>query len=134
MGSGWCPPVNDPATIEVDPSSPVPPYEQVRSQFANLIEAGVLAQGVRLPPVRQLAADLSLAAGTVARAYAMLEAAGLVITRRGGGTVVAQVKPPTTAELEARLAEHAIVYARSARSLGADVGQAVEAVRRAFDE
>ena len=124
----------DPATIEVDPASPVPPYEQIRSQFANLIEAGVLVVGVRLPPVRQLAADLSLAAGTVARAYALLEAARLVVTRRGGGTVVAQVKPSSPAAIEARLLEHAIAYARAARSHGADAEQAISAVRRAFDE
>jgi GntR family transcriptional regulator len=123
----------EPATIEVDPASPVPPYEQIRGQFTNLIESGLLAAGLRLPPVRQLASDLSLAAGTVARAYALLEAAGLVITRRGGGTVVAQVKPPSAAQIEARLDEQAIVYARAARSLGADPGQALSAVRRAFE-
>lgn len=123
----------EPATIEVDPSSPVPPYEQVRGQFANLISSGVLVAGMRLPPVRQLAADLRLAAGTVARAYALLETAGLVITRRGGGTVVAQVEQSTPAQVESRLDEHAHAYARIARSLGADARQALDAVGRALD-
>ena len=72
--------------ITVDADRPVPPYVQVRDQIAELIGAGELAADARLPPVRQLAADLGLAAGTVARAYQELEAGGLVITRRGGGT------------------------------------------------
>ncbi len=63
-------------TISVDPSSPTPPYEQLRQQLAQLIELGTLTDGTRLPPVRQLAADLGLAAGTVARTYRELEAAG----------------------------------------------------------
>ncbi|MEV4724242.1 GntR family transcriptional regulator, partial [Micromonospora humida] len=62
--------------IRINPSSAVPPFEQVRQQIAELIRWGVLAEGQRLPTVRQLAADLGLANGTVARAYQELEAAG----------------------------------------------------------
>ena len=49
---------------------------------------GELAPGDALPTVRQLAADLGINLNTVARAYRQLEAAGLVSTRRGRGTVV----------------------------------------------
>jgi GntR family transcriptional regulator len=55
--------------LTVETASPVPPYEQVRSQLAQLIHHHVLKPGERLPPVRQLAADLGLAVGTIARAY-----------------------------------------------------------------
>ncbi len=74
------------AAVRVDTSSPVPPYEQIRAQLASLITTGQLREGERLPTVRQLAADLGLAAGTVARAYRELEAASLIVTRRGAGT------------------------------------------------
>ena len=67
---------------------PPPAYEQLRRQLADLIGSGVLSAGDRLPPVRQLAADLGLATGTVARAYRELEQAGLVDTRGRAGTVV----------------------------------------------
>lgn len=77
------------AGLRVDPADPTPPYEQLRRQFVALLEAGVLEPGERLPPLRQLAADLGLAVGTVARTYRELEAAGLVRSRRGGGTRVA---------------------------------------------
>jgi len=74
--------------LRVDTGDPTPPYEQLRRQLAGLIGSGTLAPGDRLPPLRQLAADLGLAVGTVARAYRELESAGLVSSRRGGGTRV----------------------------------------------
>src|SRR3954451_3371418 len=74
--------------ISLDPTSATPPFEQVRAQLAARIANGELSAGTRLPPVRRLADDLSLAANTVARAYRDLEAAGLVETRGRGGTIV----------------------------------------------
>ncbi|MFE4834227.1 GntR family transcriptional regulator [Arthrobacter sp. NPDC056691] len=76
------------AGISVDVGSPTPPYEQIRLQISALIAAGGLTAGTRLPAVRSLAADLGLAAGTVARAYKELEQSGLIETRRRNGTVV----------------------------------------------
>ena len=76
------------AGITVDLASATPPYEQIRSQISSLVAMGELAAGSRLPTVRSLAADLGIAAGTVARAYKELEAAGVVEPRRRGGTVV----------------------------------------------
>ena len=62
--------------IDVDPSGAVPVYEQVRTQLAEMIVTGALPQGFRLPTIRQLAADLALAPGTIARVYRELEAEG----------------------------------------------------------
>jgi GntR family transcriptional regulator len=76
------------AGISVDLRSATPPYEQIRSRISSLVALGALPSGTRLPTVRSLAADLGIAAGTVARAYKELEAAGLVEARRRGGTVV----------------------------------------------
>lgn len=74
--------------ITLDPASPVPPTEQIRFQIAALIHTGDLDADVKLPTVRQLAADLRVAPGTVARAYQALEEAGLVRTGRAAGTRV----------------------------------------------
>lgn len=74
--------------ITVDLESSTPQYEQLRAQVVALVTSGALTEGDRLPTVRALAADLGIAAGTVARAYRELEAAGLVVTRRRVGTVV----------------------------------------------
>ena len=70
--------------IAIDGTSPVPPYEQIRSQLATQIGDGTLPAGTRLPTVRRLAGDLGLAVNTVARAYKELETAGLIdIVREG---------------------------------------------------
>ena len=77
------------AGISVDLDSATPAYEQIRAQVSALIALGALEPGSRLPTVPRLAADLGIAAGTVARAYRELEQAGLIVTRRRNGTVVA---------------------------------------------
>jgi GntR family transcriptional regulator len=118
--------------LTVDTASRLPPYEQIRTQLAELIQHGILTPGSRLPPVRQLASDLGLATGTVARAYRELEAAALVVSRRGGGTRVAV--PPATSTPDGReglLAAHAEVYVAAARRLGADDASLIAAVHRA---
>ena len=74
--------------VAVDDTDPTPPYEQIRAQVAALVVAGMLVEGDRLPTVRALAADLGVAAGTVARAYTELETDGLVEGRGRSGTVV----------------------------------------------
>ncbi|MHA7268229.1 GntR family transcriptional regulator [Arthrobacter sp. HLT1-20] len=89
------------ARIVIDLGTATPPYEQVQTQIASLIAVGELRANTRLPTVRSLAADLGVAAGTVARAYKELEAAGLVTTNRRQGTVVAvsnPAGPPTEPE------------------------------------
>ena len=118
-------------SLSVDPRSAVPPFEQIRSQIAALIEAGTLRAGDRLPPVRQLAADLGIAVGTVNRAYRELEAEGLVLTRRRTGTHVAEAAEPASEEERTQsLAKAAAAYVRAARNLG--VGD--EATRAAVAE
>jgi GntR family transcriptional regulator len=76
------------APLRVDLASPVPPFEQIRAGIAVLVHEGVLARGARLPTVRSLAADLGVAAGTVARAYRELEAAGVIEGQGSRGTIV----------------------------------------------
>jgi DNA-binding transcriptional regulator YhcF (GntR family) len=106
--------------LRVATTDPTPPYEQLRRQFADLIASGVLGEGDRLPPLRQLAADLGLAVGTVGRTYRELEAAGLVVTRRGGGTRVRTTAGRPTAAVRRRaLQDHAEAFVRAARLLGA---------------
>lgn len=120
--------------VEVDPGSAVPPYEQIRVQLATMISTGTLARGAQLPPIRQLAADLGLAANTVARAYRELEAQGLVASRvRHGTTVTGHAGARLSAdEVRSRLDEAARVYAGLARQLGVADGEAAAAVRDAL--
>ena len=106
-------------SIIVDPAHPAGPAEQVRSQLAALIQGGVLPANAKLPTVRQLAGDLRLAAGTVAKAYRELEAAGLVRTGRAAGTRV----NPGQGLAEPALLE-AQAFARAAQAAGLTLEQA----------
>lgn len=111
--------------ITVDPTGPVAPFDQIRTQLADGIRAGELAAGARLPSIRQLAADLRVAAGTVAKAYAALESEGLIVSSRALGTRVAPGQAHAPALREA--AEH---YVRQARGLTLE--EALGAVRAAW--
>ena len=111
--------------VRLDPGSAVPPYEQVRRGIAELAASGALAAGTRLPPVRQLAADLGLAVNTVARAYRELEQAGLVRTRGRAGTVVTA----RAARVPAEALRAAQRYAERTRALGLSPEAALELVR-----
>ena len=113
--------------IAVDDDSPVAPYEQVREQIRNQVDAGELSPGTKLPTVRRLAADLGLAANTVARAYRELEALGVIETRGRAGSVVSG----DGVQQAARQAAHE--YAEKVRALGVGRDEALELVRRALD-
>jgi DNA-binding transcriptional regulator YhcF (GntR family) len=119
--------------LTVDTGNPTPPYEQLRRQLAELIQSTALAPGDRLPPLRQLAADLGLAVGTVARAYRELESAGLVSSRRGGGTRVSATAPSLSdAERQRLLRSHAEAFVHKAAQLGADEQQIRAAISHAL--
>ncbi|MCO8269602.1 GntR family transcriptional regulator [Actinoplanes sp. TRM 88003] len=114
--------------ITIDAGSATPPYEQVRLRIAALAAAGSLAAGEKLPPVRALAAELGLAANTVARAYRELELAGLVETRGRLGTVVTARAAGTSAQAQ----KAAQAYADEVTGLGVPPERALDLVRAAL--
>ncbi|QGG96150.1 GntR family transcriptional regulator [Actinomarinicola tropica] len=118
--------------LEVDHGSPVPPFEQIRSQVAEAIATGALLDGSTLPSIRQLAADLDVAPGTVARAYRELDAAGLVTTEGRRGTVVRAPAAPIRPSSDEGLAAAARRFADEVRALGAQPSDALDAVRAAL--
>jgi GntR family transcriptional regulator len=74
--------------IEVDLRSHVPTYIQIVERVGHLVATGVLQPGDQLPTVRQLATDLRVNFNTVARAYRLLDEAGVISTQQGRGTYV----------------------------------------------
>lgn len=119
--------------LRIDGDDPTPPYEQLYRQFVTAITFGVLEPGIRLPPVRQLAADLGIANGTVMRAYSQLESKGFVTARRGGGTRVASAPHSLSVDEQLRsLASQAAAFVARARLLGATDEAVREAVQRAL--
>ena len=114
--------------LDVDASSGVPPFEQVREEIRAQVESGELEPGFRLPPVRALADSLGLAANTVARAYKELEALGVVETRGRAGTFVAG------RGVSSAVRSAASSYVASVRTLGLSDDEALDAVRRALGQ
>jgi GntR family transcriptional regulator len=82
-----------PAWLTVDAAHPTPIYAQLDRGIRAAVATGRLGPGAQLPTVRQLAVELRINANTVARVYAELERAGVVETRRGVGTFVAEKQP-----------------------------------------
>ena len=125
--------------LRVDSSSAVPPYDQIRGQIATMIATGLLPAGRRLPSIRQLAADLGLAGGTVARAFRELEQAGFIVSRGRHGTFVTERLLVSPADRERSLIEAAAIFATQAVQAGVDprrlLDRALEAIRSsaAFD-
>ena len=91
--------------IQIDLSSDLPVYRQIADQVTLAVAAGRLRPGDRLEPVRDLAARLGVNASTVARAYLLLEHAGVIQTNRRRGSVIASAggDPAVRALHESRL-------------------------------
>ena len=115
--------------VTIDPSAPEPPFEQLKSHIADARASGALPARHRLPPVRQLAAELGLAPNTVARAYRELEAEGVIETRGRQGSFITA----TADGAQKQLAAAARAYVAVVRELGLSEADALHAVSRALD-
>lgn len=76
--------------LDVDQRSGIPIYLQIVEQVRHGVEVGSLQAGERLPTVRQLANEVSVAPNTVVKAYGELRRMGLLKSRPGVGTVVVE--------------------------------------------
>jgi DNA-binding transcriptional regulator YhcF (GntR family) len=74
--------------ITIDESDRRPVYRQVADEIKGLIARGELREGMALPPVRQVAADLGVNLNTIAAAYRELQKEGLLKVRHGSGALV----------------------------------------------
>lgn len=70
------------------PSGALPRYLQISELLTRDIAAGRLADGARLPPERDLAADLGVAVGTLRKALAELAQRGMLERVQGSGNYV----------------------------------------------
>lgn len=83
--------------VELDFRSHIPIYVQIVERIRHLVATGVLKPGEQLPTVRQMAADLRVNFNTIARAYRLLDEAGVISTQQGRGTYVLEPPPPEQA-------------------------------------
>ena len=66
-----------------------PMYLQIMEQVKHRVASGDWAPGQEIPSIRSLAVDLRVSVITIKRAYLELERDGIIVTRQGRGTFVA---------------------------------------------
>ena len=76
------------ATLQVDRSSPVPIYHQIKEKIIDAIAEEVLYEGDPIPSERELVKHLNVSRMTVRRALNELSLSGELLTRPGKGTYV----------------------------------------------
>ena len=118
--------------IQIDFRSGGPIYLQIVEQVQQMIAQGELKKGDQLPTVRQLATDLRVNFNTVARAYRLLDEAGLISTQQGRGTYIWEA-PPEEAMQQLRqtglyeMVQHVLEEAER-------MGYSIEEIEQAFAE
>jgi GntR family transcriptional regulator len=104
--------------IHISQTDARPMYLQIMEQIRARIAAGDWPAGKELPSIRALAADLNVSVITVKRAYLDLESEGVIVTRHGKGSFVADVNGLAGELKEADLDNHLHSAAELARQLG----------------
>jgi DNA-binding transcriptional regulator YhcF (GntR family) len=98
--------------LRIDRGSELSPGVQLSWRLRALIGSGQIGAGQRLPSVRELAAEAGVNVNTARSVYRRLEREGLVVSRHGLGTFVAD-KTVASPDVE-RLATEAVAEARAA--------------------
>ncbi len=80
--------------LELDFRSGIPIYLQVVEGVKERLAAGLLKPGDQLPTVRSLASDLRVNFNTIARAYRIMDDAGIISTQQGRGTYILEAPSP----------------------------------------
>src|SRR3954453_15940782 len=90
--------------LSVDRGAEVPVGTQLAWRLRELVSAGRLRPGDRLPSVRELAIEVGVNVNTVRSVYGRLENDGLVRSEQGRGTFVAGAEQNTRAQLRKQIA------------------------------
>jgi GntR family transcriptional regulator len=123
--------------IIVSLSDPRPLYLQVMEQIKRRVAVGDLPPGTELPSIRQLAADLNISVITIKRAYLELEREGVIFTRQGKGSVVADkpglqasIQEGELSELLEKAAELGVLLGLSKTEMQRRIAEAIEKQQR----
>ena len=117
--------------LHITPGDGAPIYRQIIDQVKNLVAAGRLKPGDEMPPIRGLAQQLIINPNTVARAYRELEAQGVLMSRQGSGTVVADGGSPLARGERMRLLTAQVdKLLTEARQLDFDIDKVMELIEK----
>jgi GntR family transcriptional regulator len=119
-------------------ADPRPIYQQLIEQVRQRIALGDWPSGHPLPSIRELSAELRISVITVKRAYLELERDGIITTRQGKGSVVAETPALPDRLLEEQLNAQVETVAHQAVLMGLTVRELNEritaAIRRAKEQ
>ncbi len=108
-------------------------YLQIMEQIKQRIAVGDWPAGQQIPSIRQLAVDLQVSVITIKRAYLELEREGVIVTRHGKGSQVADGVDLSTRLREADLGQHLDQAARLGMLLGLRTEELEGRLRAAVD-
>jgi GntR family transcriptional regulator len=118
------------SALNISQTDARPMYLQIMEQIRQRIAVGDWAAGQELPSIRALAADLRVSVITVKRAYQDLETEGVIVTRHGKGSFVADAAGLAVNLTEQQLDEHLAAAADLGRQLGLDEQELAQRLRR----
>jgi len=118
--------------INISQTDARPMYLQILEQIRARVAAGDWPAGKELPSIRALAAALNVSVITIKRAYLDLENEGVIVTRHGKGSFVADVNGLAGELKEEQLAEHLAQAAEISRLLGLSDDELAARMRRAL--
>jgi GntR family transcriptional regulator len=95
-------------------------YLQIMEQIRHRVALGDWLPGQEIPSIRALAVELRVSVITVKRAYLELERDGVIVSRQGRGSFVADDVSLGTSLQEQELDEHLEAAAEIGRLLGLD--------------
>lgn len=118
--------------IQLDFRSGVPIYTQLVEQVKQQVVSGELKPGDQLPTVRALALELRVNFNTVARAYRLLDEAGIISTQQGRGTYILDVPPPERTDRLRQQALEALTrdFLTEAHRLGCSQDEIVKTIEK----
>ncbi len=124
---------NPAESITLDRDSPVPLYFQLAQYLEAQVRSGALDSGDRLENEVKIAGDLGLSRPTVRAAFSYLVDKGLVLRRRGQGTIVTKSKVSRSVKLTSLFDDLAAAGKRpSTRVLHNEVVKAPDIVKEAL--
>jgi GntR family transcriptional regulator len=109
-----------------------PMYEQIMEQITTKVMAGDWRPGQSLPSIRELASASSVSVITVKRAYLELERAGVIVTRQGKGSFVAETQDLAKQLVRDEFDAHLMGMVGAAYKLGMDDKEVAEHVSAAM--
>ena len=114
----------------LSPSDSAPMYQQIVNQITTKVMAGDWPAGQPLPSIRELASASQVSVITVKRAYAELSLAGVIVTRQGMGSFVADSPDLSTSLLQAEFTQHFDAMLTT----GAQLGLSLKDIQRLLDD